>query len=328
MLTIGILCLGGNLSAKTQDSLVDKIDTLKIAGLEKMRAMSKTEAVPVIEYVPVPPPKYWSLGILTQLHFTQVSLTNWSEGGDGSIALSAYVDLKANYKNKSGSMFWNNRLQMGYGFVQNFGDVYKKSDDKIILDSKWGYKAVDKLFMSAIFNFKTQFTPGFKYPDVKGDPFILESVFMSPGNVTLGLGIDYKPFTPLAINFAPLTGNLVVVENAALREKYGNRPDQPVRVELGAQLKVDYAQSFFKDRLGIQSNLTLFSNFLDSPQNIRVNWDLVLDIKVTKFLSVNLRTNMIYDDKIMIETKDGHKGPRLQFKEALGVGLSYTFGGY
>ena len=165
LLTFSILCLGGNVSARTQDTLVDKVDTLKIAGLEKMRALSKTESVPVIEYVPVPPPKYWSLGILTQLHFTQVSLTNWSEGGDGSIALSAYVDLKANYKNKSGSMFWNNRLQMGYGFVQNFGDVYKKSDDKIILDSKWGYKAVDKLFMSAIFNFKTQFTPGFKYPE-------------------------------------------------------------------------------------------------------------------------------------------------------------------
>lgn len=294
-------------------------------GIGMLSRIASAYTVPEIEYEPKPPVKYWQKGLLAQLNFSQMSLTNWAEGGDGSIAMSAYLDFKANYA--KGYIFWDNRLQLGYGFVQNFGDIYKKADDKIVFDSKWGYKAIEKLFVSAIFNFRTQFSPGFKYPEAKGDPYILESVFMAPGYVTLGIGADYKPFDWISVNFAPLTGNLIVVENPLLREKYGNKPDEAARLELGAQLKVDVAHTF-AERVRIQTAVTLFSNFLDSPQNIKVNWDLTADIKVTKFISVNLRTNLIYDDKILIADKDGHKAPRIQFKEALSVGLAYTFGGY
>ena len=49
--------------------------------------------------------------------------------------------------------------------------------------------------------------------------------------------------------------------------------------------------------------------------------------KVNKFLTVNISTQLIYDDdiKILIDPDTGHKGPRLQVKEVLGVGLMFNF---
>lgn len=311
---------------------VQAADTLSVdpslsgrGDIENLRTYVSGFSIPEIQYKPKPPVKYWKSGVLTQMNISQLSLTNWADGGTGSIAMSAYVDARANYKRKK--IIWENRLQLGYGFVQNFDDIYKKADDRIVVDSKWGYEAISKLYMSAVFNFKTQFSKGYKYP-TDGTPPVLESQFMAPGNMSLGLGIDYKPFEPLSLNFSPFTGNLVVVERRDLREKYGNAIDQAVRAEFGLQFKINYSQVFFDGRVGILSTLTLFSNFLDSPENIKVNWDLTLDVKVTKFMSVNLRTNLIYDDKIMIADSDGSYGPRVQFKEALSVGLSYSFGSY
>ena len=81
-------------------------------------------------------PKLWTKGLSTQIGFSQMSLTNWAAGGQGSISLDAYVDGIANYKKDR--FIWDNELQLGYGFIQQFdGSKLKKSDDRIILDSKF-----------------------------------------------------------------------------------------------------------------------------------------------------------------------------------------------
>ena len=54
-------------------------------------------------------------------------------------------------------------------------------------------------------------------------------------------------------------------------------------------------------------------------------------MKVNEFLSANLVTNMIYDDDISIpidNNGDGiidESGPRIQFMEMFGAGLSFKF---
>lgn len=270
-----------------------------------------------------PAPSRWTKGVFTQLGFSQVSLTNWASGGYSSVALNTYINFYANYT--VDKFYWENRVQVAYGFIESFGDRYKKSDDKLIIDSKVGYKAVDKVFMSSFFNFRTQMTPGFTYPS--GKPPVLTAVFLSPGYFSLGVGLDYKPVLPLSVNFSPLTGNLVVVRNPALRKKYGNKEDQPVKLELGAQLKVDYKQQVMKN-VNVASTMTLFSDFLGTVSNIKVNWEMMADAKVNKFISANIRTTLIYDDEILIANKDGISAPRLQFKEIFSLGFSYTFGNF
>lgn len=286
--------------------------------------------VPEIQYVEVEEPKYWTNGIMNQIGFSQVSLTNWAAGGVGSIAMNAYVDAHANYKKDL--MIWENRINLAYGFVNPIGEGerFKKSDDRIQVDSKWGYGVANKLYASAVFNFRTQFAKGYNYGATKADDKLI-SGFMAPGNVTLGLGVDWKPLGVLSFNIAPLTGNMVVVGLEELRSSYGWDPEKDdmtkaVRTELGAQLKGEYKQSF--KNVSVGTALTLFYDYLSPELAPQVYWDLNLDFKITRFFSANLRTNLIYDENILIEGKDGESKPRVQFKEAFNLSFTYTFGNY
>lgn len=273
-------------------------------------------------------PNYWTQGLTTQISFSQLSLTNWAAGGYGSVSLNTYINA---YKDYAKDNFkWENQLQMGYGFIYSFDEIYKKSDDRLMFDSKIGYKAVEKLYMSAIFNITSQFAKGYKGDDVV-------SKFAAPAYISLGLGVDYTPTPSTAINFAPLTGKVVIVKDPVLRTLYGNDPDEFAKFQLGAQLKVN--NKIKVENFSVGSVLTLFSDYLHNPLNIKVNWDLNVDAQIAKYFSVTLRTNLIYDDNIKnVEAKD-RKGnvkhdadgnpylvPGVQFREVFGVGFSYTFG--
>ena len=142
----------------------------------------------------------------------------------------------------------------------------------------------------------------------------------------------------IAINFAPATGKVVMVKDPDLRSKYGNDEDQFARWELGAQLKIDAEASI--ENLKASTTLTLFSDYLNKPLNVKINWDVNIEAKITKFLSATLRTYLIYDDTIrFIEKKDSagnvvtdENGETIlvqgvQLKELFSLSLSYTFGG-
>ena len=78
--------------------------------------------------------------------------------------------------------------------------------------------------------------------------------------------------------------------------------------------------------VNLSTSATFFSDFLGEAQNIKINWDLFIDAKINKFFSTNIRTNLIYDDDILIADSNGALAPRIQFKEILSVGFQYTFG--
>ena len=79
------------------------------------------------------------------------------------------------------------------------------------------------------------------------------------------------------------------------------------------------------------AKLDLFSNYLANPQNIDLNLDTRLNMKINSYLSANFLLNMLYDDdiRIAIDTNgDGiadYKGRRIQLKQLFGAGLSFKF---
>ncbi|MFY9116160.1 MAG: DUF3078 domain-containing protein [Bacteroidales bacterium] len=308
--------------ARMYSRLVAQVDSARQRAIEDSILIARfVEESRQAALAAMPPPKkptFWTNSLLSQLNFSQTSLTNWAAGGNSSVSLGGYIDAKANYAKND--LIFQNRFQAGYGFLKTFGDIMKKTDDRLFLDSKFGYKATDRLYMSASFGVKTQWAKGFKY---SAKDTVLVSQFAAPLNTTLALGMDYNPWPWLSVTFAPLTGGLVVVTVPELRENYGNRPDEKVRVEFGAQLKMKMDKEVFKN-VKVDTELILFSDYLNKPQNIKVFWDLSVSMQINKFMSANIRTNLIYDDNIKIADKYGNKAPRVQFREVLSIGFSYT----
>jgi hypothetical protein len=262
--------------------------------------------------------KLWTTGFKAAVTFNQVALTNWAAGGENSLGGNSMFNLFANLK--KGKTTWDNSLDLAYGLVKTGDDNARKSDDKIDFVSKYGHNVINKnLFLSANLSFKTQFANGYNYPN---DSVII-SKFMAPGYVMLGLGIDYKPFPYLSISLLPLTGRLIIVSDTALSLTYGLDRGETVKPEFGAAFKVTFEKDLFTN-VSLKSKLDLFSNYLDRPQNIDVNFEALLVLKVNKLISTYVGIQTIYDHDILIMDKEGKTGPRTQFKQTFGIGLTYS----
>lgn len=272
----------------------------------------------------------WKTGGLTGLNLSQTSLTNWAAGGNNSVALNGLANLFAIYKDKSN--VWENTLDVGYGLLQQ--STFKgimKTDDRIEFNSKYGRQAFKNFYYAALVNFKTQFSPGYNYPN-DSDKI---SSFMAPGYLLAAVGMNYIPNKYFNAFLSPLTGRMTFVADKKLSDMgaFGVDKGKSLRTELGgyarlAFAKNDFADGFFKN-MSIGSKLDLFSNYLKNPQYVDVNWENLIGMKVNKYITVSLNTQLIYDYDVKYDSNhdgslDGEKA-KIQFKEILGVGFMYKF---
>lgn len=281
-----------------------------------------TEAEEDLRKVKEELPDGWNKGGLFSLSFTQVSLTNWAAGGQNSISGTGIVSLFADFKKES--FIWNNTLDIGYGLMKQGEDGIIKTDDKIDLLSKAGMKAAENWYYAGLFNFRTQMAPGYNYPDTDNEI----SRFLAPAYLLTALGMDYKPNDNFTLFLAPVTGKITIVNDQALADKgaFGVEPGNTSRSEFGGYVRVAYKRDITED-IAFQTKADFFSNYLDNPQYIDVNWETLLLMKVGKFITVSFSTHLIYDYDIKFDTTDDGVGDtdKVQFKQLLGVGLSYKF---
>jgi hypothetical protein len=287
----------------------------------------------------------WKKGGIAGFNLSQTSLTNWASGGQNSMSLNGQFNGYANFK--SNTNIWDNSLDLGYGLLrQNKRDGYMKTDDKIDFVSKFGRKAYKNWYYSALLSFKTQMTPGYNYPNDS----IKISDWLAPAYFMTAIGLDYKPNTYFSMFVAPVTAKITMVKDQALANQgaYGVEKatydsqghllseGQRSRSEFGGYLRLIYTRNDFKSEflknLSFTTKLDLFSNYLHHPQNIDASWENILAMKVNKYIVVTFNTHLIYDDDIKTGTDtnndgkmDKFGGPKIQFKEILGVGLSYKF---
>ena len=270
-------------------------------------------------------------------------LTNWAAGGYNQTTLASGLDANANYK--KGLTYWNNRLQLDYGFLYSEDKpLIQKNKDQMLLDSKWGYKTSEKSKWSytASFNFRSQFSDTYKYTNPGGENptredwranSLLQSSFLSPAYTTLSLGIDWAPKPWITVNFSPLTGGFTIVRREELRKTYSmalkdsyesytgdieSYMYRAARFQLGAQLTAN-AKFSINDVFTGETKLILFSDYLNHPQELRVNWDNKITWKLAKHFGVTFQTWLIYDPNVLI---DGIK--KVQFKEFLTFNFTYT----
>ncbi|MFO7935574.1 MAG: DUF3078 domain-containing protein [Bacteroidales bacterium] len=270
----------------------------------------------------------WKYNGTTSLNFSQLSLTNWAAGGENSISGNGLVQLSGDYDN--GQTRWDNDLVLGYGLIRQGDDPVRKSDDRLDLSSKFGYRASEKWLYSGLLGFRTQFAEGYDNPGEEDRNKI--SNWMSPGYLNLSLGMDFQPDEHTAILIAPLAGKMTFVLDEDLSEtgSFGLDPGEKARAEFGAYLKFSYENEILKNVL-LSTKVDLFSNYLERPQDIDVNWDLLITFMVNEYISAKLMTQLIYDRDILFGSDTDGDGvddtfePRVQFKELFGLGLTYSF---
>ncbi len=289
--------------------------------------------------------KHWKVDGFGSLHFNQVSFTNWAQGGDNSIAFSMVGLLKANYAKNRHS--WDNRIDMLLGLIRTDEFGLRKNDDKLELESKYGYAITrdKKLFFSTLANYKTQFAPGYNYPD---DSTVV-SEFAAPGYLAIGVGIDYKPVDYFSLYISPVTARFMFIRNQdiANRGTYGNEPGiaitdtagniigyspegEKIRYEFGAYITAKFEKEVMKN-FTLMSKLNLFYDYLnddsESRKYIDVDWETNLLFKINDWLAASLILHFIYDFDVKIPDADDPTDvkDRVQFKEALGIGLTYKF---
>ena len=283
----------------------------------------------------------WKKGGGAILNFNQTSLTNWAGGGESNVSSTLLTNFYANYKLEKTT--WDNTLNMNYGLItaNNYADI-RKNEDRIELNSKYGrYAFADDFYYSALVNFISQFTAGYDYL-TDPEAIVPISEFLAPGYLMAAVGLDWKPSDKFSLFLSPATGKYTFVIDKDISEfetdtinhknRYGVDVGESLRAEFGASL-IAALNTPLGENISFSSKLVLFNNYTDPiaehKGNIDVDFQNNLNMKVSKYIAATLFLQVLYDHDIAISTFDEDdniigSGPKTQFKEVFGIGLSYS----
>tara|TARA_A200000113_G_C8866601_1_gene355014 strand:- start:38 stop:937 length:900 start_codon:yes stop_codon:yes gene_type:complete len=265
----------------------------------------------------------WNLSGKFTFLGNQSSYSYWTAGGQTSVSGTIKIDYDFNYDKDGWN--WDTKLITAYGLNSIGGSKFlKKTDDKLEINSLLGKKFTNNLIgnwsYSSFINFKTQWTKGYRFrKNSQGEEERTELTrFFSPAYLQVGVGLYWKKNKDFWINMAPFTGRLIIVNryftnNLEDNKRYfGVKKGKNSRFELGASIR-----SFFKfelvENVFVTNRISLYSDYLDNPANIDLDYTINTVMKVNKYLTTNLIIQFIYDHNSV---------KRLQVREVMGIGIS------
>jgi hypothetical protein len=265
----------------------------------------------------------WNLSGKFTFLGNQSSYSYWTAGGQTSVSGTIKIDYDFNYDKDGWN--WDTKLITAYGLNSIGGSKFlKKTDDKLEINSLLGKKFTNNLIgnwsYSSFINFKTQWTKGYRFrKNSQGEEERTELTrFFSPAYLQVGVGLYWKKNKDFWINMAPFTGRVIIVNryftnNLEDNKRYfGVKKGKNSRFELGASIR-----SFFKfelvENVFVTNRISLYSDYLDNPANIDLDYTINTIMKVNKYLTTNLIIQFIYDHNSV---------KRLQVREVMGIGIS------
>lgn len=239
----------------------------------------------------------------------QSSFSNWQAGGDNNLSGNVNVNYDLNYKKDDWT--WDNKVMVSYGMSKLKGDKQKKTNDRLELNSLLGKQAAKNWYYSAFINFKTQMDSGIDKDGVRN------SHFMSPAYLQIGPGMLWKKDDNLKVNIAPATSRFIFVHNhfTELGDAFGVEQGKSMKYQLGMSVNAYYKFNVMEN-VSVENILNLYSNYLEDPQNVVLDYQLNVVMKINKYLSTNLTFQTIYDDLAF---------QGFQIREMVGLGVNYNF---
>lgn len=282
---------------------------------------------------------HWKRKNTLGFDLSEIALVNWSAGGVSSVSGL----LKGNFTRirTLDNSEWVNELIFKYGINKQDGLAIRKSDDEFRFNSTFGYRndKASNWFHSVKFNFNTQFTNGYKYPN-KDNPI---SQLFAPAYTFLGVGAEYfDKKIKFNLFISPLTMKNTLVLNQTLANKgsfgvikatydtAGNliTEGENSKTEVGFLITNHYKKEILKN-ITMENRLSLYSDYIHNFGNVDVDWKLNFDLVVNQYVRANIGTQLVFDDDIKtteeVDGKQVPSGAKVQLKQTLGVGMIYDF---
>ncbi len=301
----------------------------------------------------------WLYTGIAAIGLNQGFLHNWAAGGEvASLAIDGL--FTGNLVRLHHKHYWGNTLDAAYSLFYAYSNnfVPRKVNDRLDFTSKYGYRLDTNkgFYLTGLFNFRSQFTYGYDYsiPDWERQPV---SNFLSPGYLTLALGMEYRQGTILSLFFSPAALRFTfcdkryttLYQDGAFGVPYG----ETSRTEFGAYFSGRFVKDLSKKVL-FKSRLDLYMNYLakdkvdsagrvvthDNPGNVDIFWDNLLAVKLNKLLTVNVTLTTIYDNDVPYRSEyidpanpnvlipkeePGEELGWWQIRELVSFGITYKF---
>jgi len=270
----------------------------------------------------------WKKKFVFNLNVNQAAFSsNWKAGGVNSIGINGLLNYTANYSKNRDS--WDNQIDLTYGFVNNSGQGYRKTIDRIYLDTKYGYKLNDDWGLFASLNFASQFADGYRYDkDANGaEQATAISDFLAPAFITFAIGAEYHPVDYFTVRISPFAPRVTIVRDPERFipavdpvAPYGVEPPDETRYEwLAFQLVAEFDKDIAKN-LNLKWRYLMFANYETlEMRTIDHRLDLMFNAKVNQFITVGLGGILLYD-------YDQDSGA--QVSQVFNLGFAYSFQNY
>lgn len=265
------------------------------------------------------------------LMFNQAAFNNnWTGGGTTNYAANLKFNYDFNYRYNKLTV--DNRVFADYGLTKNKGEEYRrKTNDRVELNTIVGTKVRDtNWYYSFFINFKTQFTDGYDYEKDANDALqrTRKTDFFSPAYLQFGPGMLWKKNDNFKVNISPFAARLTFVDKkftdvgndpeaiAAFNEDkyFGVEANKTTNFELGASLNA-YAKFDLVKNVKVENILALYSDYLDKPQNMNLDYTLNIVMKINDYMSANATFQAIYEENAV---------SAFQIRESIGIGFNYT----
>ncbi|MCF6140058.1 DUF3078 domain-containing protein [Flavobacterium sp. K77] len=305
---------------------MNNINSLRIP----LKIQTKTHYLPL---------SHWTKKNSIGFDISEVAFVNWSAGGTSSI--SGLLKGKFHRIYNRSNFNWSNELIVRYGLNKQDGIEVRKTEDALQFNSTFGYRrdTLSNWFHSAKFNFNTQFTNGYAYPNTDqaiSKPFAPAYIFMGVGAENINKDkkrtFYISPFTfktTLVLDQRLANQGAFGVVKATV-DADGNiiTPGEMAKVELGFLATSKYRKELAKN-ITLENRLTLYSDYINRFGNVDVDCDLQVELVVNQYVKANIGAHVIYDDDIKskreIEGVQVTEGPKTQLRQAIGVGIEYIF---
>jgi hypothetical protein len=286
-------------------------------------AQTTPTVIPVPAATPAADP-LWRKSLKTGLGLNESLLSsNWRGGGVNTIGFNALANGRAN--RKLGVHSFDNEADFLFAFSETKGLGYRKGQDRLYLDTKYGRAMSARWDMFLSLNLLSQFAPGYQYDtDANGfDRARLVSDFFAPAFVTAAYGFEYHPASWFHLRLAPFAPRLTVVRRAnrfveALGDTpYGVNPGHSTRFEVLAAQVLAELDKPLSPTVSVKARYLLFANYRNlTPREIDHRLDLGLTAKVGRYVNVALNGIALYDYD---------QDQEVQFSQGLTLGVAYAF---